>query len=46
MYVTWDAENSMVLAWLVNAMDEDIISNYICSLTTKGTSGQYQLDVL
>ena len=35
MYVTWDAENSMVLAWLVNAMDEDIISNYICSLTTK-----------
>lgn len=29
-YATWDAENSMVMAWLVNSMDEDIASNYMC----------------
>lgn len=29
-YATWDAENSMVMAWLVNSMDEDITSNYMC----------------
>ena len=28
-YATWDAENSMVMAWLVNSMDEDIASNYM-----------------
>lgn len=27
--VTWDAENSMVMAWLVSSMDEDIASNYM-----------------
>lgn len=30
LYTTWDAENSMVMTWLVNSMDEDISSNYIC----------------
>ena len=34
-YTTWDAENSMVMAWLVNAMDEDIASNYMCYPTAK-----------
>ena len=29
-YATWDAENSMVMTWLVNSMDEDISSNYLC----------------
>ncbi|KAI9177820.1 hypothetical protein LWI28_019702 [Acer negundo] len=29
MYVTWDAKNSMVMAWLVNAMEEDINANYL-----------------
>lgn len=29
-YVTWDAENSMVMTWLVNSMNEDISSNYLC----------------
>ncbi|KAG6701893.1 hypothetical protein I3842_07G008300 [Carya illinoinensis] len=29
-YAIWDAENSMIMAWLVNAMDEDISANYMC----------------
>ena len=29
-YATWDAENSMVMTWLVNSMEEDISSNYMC----------------
>lgn len=34
-YATWDAENTMVMAWLVNSMDEDISSNYMCYPTIK-----------
>ena len=34
-YATWDAENSMVKAWLVNSMDEDIASNYMNYPTAK-----------
>lgn len=34
-YATWDAENSMVMTWLVNSMDEDISSNYMCYSTAK-----------
>ncbi|KAL9462523.1 hypothetical protein AB3S75_000513 [Citrus x aurantiifolia] len=34
-YATWDAENSMVMTWLVNSMEEDINSNYMCYLTAK-----------
>lgn len=30
LYANWDAENSMVMTWLVNPMDEDISSNYLC----------------
>ena len=26
----WDVENSMVMTWQVNSMDEDISSNYMC----------------
>ena len=25
-YAIWDAENSMVMTWLVNSMEEDIMS--------------------
>ena len=32
---TWDAENSMVMTWLVNSMEEDISSNYMCYPTAK-----------
>ncbi|XP_059638929.1 uncharacterized protein LOC132281222 [Cornus florida] len=35
MYVTWDAKNSMVMTWLVNSMDEDISSSYMCHSTAK-----------
>ena len=35
MYATWDAENSMVMTWLVNSIDEDISSNYMCYSTAK-----------
>lgn len=34
-YATWDAENSMVMTWLVNSMEEDISSNYMCYHTAK-----------
>ena len=34
-YVTWDAENSMVMTWLVNSMEEDISSNYMCYPTAQ-----------
>ena len=29
-YATWDAEKSMVMTWLVNSMEEDLSSNYMC----------------
>ncbi|KAA8546963.1 hypothetical protein F0562_003392 [Nyssa sinensis] len=29
-YATWEAENSAVMTWLVNSMEEDISSNYMC----------------
>ena len=28
-YATWDVENSMIIAWLINAMEEDISANYV-----------------
>jgi transposase InsO family protein len=31
----WDAENSMVMTWLVNSMEEEISSNYMCYSTAK-----------
>nr|CAN67620.1 hypothetical protein VITISV_004593 [Vitis vinifera] len=34
-YATWDAKKSMVMMWLVNSMDEDISSNYLCYPTAK-----------
>lgn len=34
-YTTWDAETSMVMTWLVNSMDEDIGSIYMCYSTAK-----------
>ena len=29
-YAIWDVENSMVMTWLVNSMEENISSNYMC----------------
>jgi len=29
-YAAWDAENSMIMTWLVNSMEEDIQTNYLC----------------
>ena len=29
-YPTWDVENSMVMTSLVNSMEDDISSNYMC----------------
>ena len=34
-YAIWDAENSMAMTWLVNSMEEDIGSNYMCYPTTQ-----------
>eukprot|EP00257_Ricinus_communis_P027026 XP_025014440.1 uncharacterized protein LOC112536078 [Ricinus communis] len=34
-YSSWDAENSKVMTWLVNSMEEDISSNYMCYHTAK-----------
>ncbi|KAG6508688.1 hypothetical protein ZIOFF_034068 [Zingiber officinale] len=30
MHATWDAENFMVMTWLVNSMEEEIDANYMC----------------
>nr|XP_048329760.1 uncharacterized protein LOC125422377 [Ziziphus jujuba var. spinosa] len=34
-YAIWDAENSMVMTWLVNSMAEEIGANYLCYSTAK-----------
>ena len=34
-HAVWDAENSMVMTWLVNSMEEDINCNYMCYPTAK-----------
>ncbi|KAG8368821.1 hypothetical protein BUALT_Bualt15G0086600 [Buddleja alternifolia] len=34
-YAIWDAENSMVMTWLVNSMVEKIGANYMCYSTAK-----------
>lgn len=31
MYAAWDTENSVVMTWLVNSMEEEINSNYMCN---------------
>ena len=35
LYTTWDAENSMVMTWFMNSMNEKIDSNYMCYFTAK-----------
>ena len=35
VYIIWDAKNSMVMMWLVNSMEEDISSNYMCYSTAQ-----------
>ena len=34
-YTLWDAENSMIMTWLVNSMDDEIGPNYLCHPTIK-----------
>ncbi|KAL5820794.1 hypothetical protein ACOSQ3_022676 [Xanthoceras sorbifolium] len=34
-YATWEAENFMVMSWLVNSMEEDIAANYLGHPTAK-----------
>ncbi|CAN1146522.1 hypothetical protein LINPERHAP1_LOCUS1372 [Linum perenne] len=34
-FATWDAENSMVMTWLVNSMNEEIGANYLGYSTAK-----------
>ena len=35
LYTTWDAENSMVMTWLMTSMNEETDSNYMCYSTAK-----------
>ena len=35
IYAIWDAENSMVMTWLVNSMAKEIGANYLCYSTAK-----------
>ncbi|KAG6537056.1 hypothetical protein ZIOFF_002134 [Zingiber officinale] len=35
LHAIWDGENSMVMAWLANSMEEDISTNYMCYSTVK-----------
>ena len=34
-YAVRDAENSMIMAWIVNALEEEISANYVCYPTAK-----------
>ncbi|KAL5775181.1 hypothetical protein ACOSP7_012738 [Xanthoceras sorbifolium] len=34
-YAIWEAENSMVIAWLVNSMEEEISTNYLAFSTAR-----------
>lgn len=34
-YAVWDTENSMIMTWLVNSIDNDIGPNYLCYPTVK-----------
>ena len=34
-FSTWDAQNSMVMAWIANLMEEDIKEFYLCYSTAK-----------
>lgn len=34
-FSTWDAENSVIMTWLVNSMVEDISAKYMCYSTAK-----------
>ncbi len=43
-YATQDAKNSMVMTWLVNSMEEDISSNYMCYPTARAL-GECEPDV-
>ena len=43
-YATWNAENSMIMAWLVNSMEEEISSNYVLSYC-QSSLGQHYSDV-
>ena len=43
-YAIWDAENSMVMTWLANSMEEDISSNYMCYPTARAL-GECKSDV-
>lgn len=34
-FITWDAQNSMAIAWIMNSMEEDIKEFYLYYSTTK-----------
>jgi hypothetical protein len=34
-YTVWDTENSMLMSWLVNSMEEEIAANYLSYSTAK-----------
>ena len=34
-YPTWDANNSIVMSWLVNSLTDEVQSNYLCYPTAK-----------
>ena len=38
-YATWDVENSMVMRWFVNSMEEDI-NSIICSIQRHKSYGK------
>ena len=35
LYTVWDTENSMLMSWLVNSMEEEIAANYLSYSTAK-----------
>ena len=45
-YAVWDAENSTMMTWLVNSMEEDICCNYMCYPIAKELWDSFIADVL
>lgn len=41
-FQTWDAQNSMVMAWLINSKDEKIRDNFMYCMTAQADVGGCQ----
>ena len=42
---SWDAKNSMIMSWLLNSIQLEILKTYFFSLNNKGGMGCHCLDI-